>query len=529
MTIKKIPFSQVPQFSERDVAYVEGDQKLESFYKYPVEIDAFADVIRDKSKEDIDRQTLVKVLRSQYKNMDLSSGLKNNIDCLLEKNTYTIITAHQPSLFTGPLYYIYKIISTINLAKQLNEKYPYVHIVPVFVTGGEDHDFEEVQKAHIFNKTLVWENEESGSVGAMKTDSLKPVLGELKEILGNSERAVEIYSIIEAAYTHNELYSSATVQLVNSLFGADGLVVLNMNHPDLKRLFIPIIKEELVKQSSHQLVTSTADQLNDAGFKTQASPREINLFYLSDQIRERIVNENGLYKVLNTDITFNETELLAEVEQYPERFSPNVVMRPLYQEKVLPNLAYIGGGGELAYWLERKTQFDHFGINYPMLIRRNSVLWLDKGVVKKMKKLGLSTEELFTETESLIKLFLKKNADEPLHLNPEKEQLKSLFANIADKIQKIDPTLVATVKAEAAKQEKSLGQLEGKLIRAEKQRHDITVNQIRSLKDKLFYNNGLQERRDNFLNFYTKYGKEFFEVLKEHLDPMDKRMVVVAE
>lgn len=530
MTIKKIPFHQVPQFSSRDVAYVEGDKNLSSFYKYPVTLEAFAEVIRDKSEETIDRTILVRVLKDQYLNLDVSPLLDKNITSLSDNNTFTIVTAHQPSLFTGPLYYVYKIISTIHLAKQLNAAYSDHHIVPVFVTGGEDHDFEEVQKAHVFNQTLVWENDESGSVGMMQTGSLAKVLAKLKALLGeNSENAIRIFQKIEAAYTQNALYSAATVQLVNSLFGEDGLVVLNMNHPDLKRQFIPILKEELVRQPSHQLVEATADALNEVGFKTQATPREINLFYLQDQLRERIVREDEHYHVLNTNLSFNEFELLKEVDQHPERFSPNVVLRPLYQEKVLPNLAYIGGGGELAYWLERKTQFEHFGINYPMLIRRNSVLWLDKGIVKKMNKLGLTVEELFQETEDLIKTFLKKNADEPLHLTPEKAALKKLFADIAEKIQSIDPTLVSTVKAEGAKQEKSLQQLEGRLMRAEKQRHDVAVQQIRSLKEKLFYHNGLQERRDNFLNFYTRYGESFFDLLKKYLNPLDKRMVVVVE
>ncbi len=529
ISVEKIPFKDVPQFSSRDVAYVDNAEQLRPFFKYPVTIEAFAEVFKDKAKDQTDRATLVKVLKEQYASLDTSQAVLKNIEALEKENTFTIITAHQPSLFTGPLYYIYKIISTINLARQLNERYPDYHVVPVFVTGGEDHDFEEVQKANIFNKTLVWENDESGSVGAMKTDSLQPVLAELKDLLGPSPNAEEIFELINSAYTENKVYANATIQMVNSLFGADGLVVVGMNNPDLKRGFIPIIKAELIQQASHKLVEATSDQLNEVGFKAQATPREINLFYLRDQVRERIVFEDGIYKVLNTDYKFNETELLAEVNQHPEHFSPNVVMRPLYQEKTFPNLAYIGGGGELAYWLERKTQFDHFNINYPMLIRRNSVLWLDKGMSKKIAKLNLSVQDILVETESLIKVFLKRISDEPLHLKPEKEQLEKMFDSIAERIKAIDPTLEATVKSEGARQIKSLENLEGRLIRAEKQRHDISVNQIRSIKDKLFFNNGLQERRDNFLSFYVKYGKEFFEILKKELDPMDKRFVVIMD
>lgn len=529
ISVEKIPFGQVPQLSDRDVAYVDNDEKLRPFFKYPVTLEAFAEVFKDKAKDQTDRATLVKVLKKQYLPLATGPAVLKNIEALEKENTFTVITAHQPSLFTGPLYYIYKIISTINLAGQLNARYPDYHVVPVFVTGGEDHDFEEVQKANIFNKTLIWENDESGSVGAMKTDSLKPVLTELKDLLGTSPHAVKIYQLIEAAYSDNEIYSNATIQMVNSLFGDDGLVVVGMNDPDLKRGFIPIMTEELIQQHSQKLVETTSNQLNDAGFKTQATPREINLFYLRDQIRERIVFEEGIYQVLNTDYKFNETELLAEVKQHPEHFSPNVVMRPLYQEKTLPNLAYIGGGGELAYWLERKTQFAHFKLNYPMLIRRNSVLWLDQAMNKKIAKLDLKVSDIFVETEALIKVFLKRISDEPLHLKPEKEALEKMFDSIAERIKLIDPTLEATVKSEGTKQIKSLENLEGRLMRAEKQKHDVAVNQIRSIKDKLFFNNGLQERRDNFLSFYVNYGPEFFEILKKELDPMDKRFVVIKD
>lgn len=529
ISVEKIPFDQVPQLSDRDVAYVNQEEKLRPFFKYSVTLEAFGQIFKDKAKEETDRTTLVNVLKDQYAHLEVHGHVWKNIDRLEEKNTYTVITAHQPSLFTGPLYYIYKIISTINLAKRLNEQYTDYQVVPVFITGGEDHDFEEVQNAYIFNKKLTWENEETGSVGAMKTDTLKPVLQELKDLLGTSPNATEIYQIIESAYVDNKVYAAATVQLVNSLFGEEGLVVANMNHPDLKKIFAPIIQEELVKQSSLELVEATGQQLNEAGFKTQATPRDINLFYLRDQIRERIVFHEGNYQVLNTDHIFDESEMIAEVNQHPERFSPNVVMRPLFQEKIFPNLAYIGGGGELAYWLERKSQFAHFGINYPMLIRRNSVLWLDQGMTKKMDKLNLSVKDIFTETESLIKFFLKKSSDEPLHLKPEKASLEDLFNGIAKKIKLIDPTLEATVLAEGAKQQKSLENLEGKLMRAEKQKHEIAVNQIRSLKEKLFFSNGLQERRENFLSFYVKYGRTFFEILKEHLDPLEKGFVVISD
>ena len=335
--------------------------------------------------------------------------------------------------------------------------------------------------------------------------------------------------MIEACYTRHDQYGMASVDLVNELFKSYGLVVLDMNNPELKKQFIPIMEQELFEQASRSLIEATTTELEKVGFSQQAFPREINLFYLRDQIRERIVQEGDTFQVLNTDYSFTEAEMREELHQHPEHFSPNVVIRPLYQEYILPNLAYIGGGGEIAYWLERQTQFEHFGINFPMLIRRNSVLWIDKGHVKKLNKLGLQVSDLFTDTEDLIKSYVKANAENELSLKEEKKQLHTIFNGIVEKIKEVDQTLVKTVKAEAANQMNSLQGLESRLLKAEKQRHEIELNQIRGIKDKLFPGNGLQERTDNFLSFYLRYGDSFFETLLKELNPLKEGFIVVVD
>lgn len=530
MKLHWIPFQEVPQFSYKDVSYTNGLAALTPFYKYPVNLNAFEQVIKDKSKKPVDRAVLKEVLLEQYAPLSSEDSVHKNIQALGKEHTFTIITAHQPSLFTGPLYYIYKIISCIHLSRQLNTKYPSKHFVPVFVTGGEDHDFEEVNYVNLFNKKLVWENEEKGSVGMMSTENLKPTLAALKEVLGTSEHATEIYQLIEKAYTENAVYSKATVQLVHELFKSYGLVVLNMNHPKLKQLFIPYIKEEILSRPSKALVETTSEQLATvANFKQQAFPRAINFFYLRKNLRERIVYEDGVYKVLNTDYRFTEQEMVQEIETHPEYFSPNVVMRPVYQEVIMPNLAYIGGGGELAYWLERKTQFEHFKINFPMLIRRNSVLWLDKGTAKKVNKLALSIPQIFQNQDAVIRLFLENKTESTLEITAEKEAVVQAFEQIAAKAKLIDPTLAKAVLAEKSKQLKVLSQLEGRLLRSEKQRHETSLQQIGKLKDKLFPKNGLQERYDNFLSLYLKYGRSFFDTLLVHLDPLKKQFLVIED
>jgi len=529
MNIHRIPFTEVSQLSASDVAYATQNPALRPFYQYETTLDAFAQVIKDKAKNPTDRATLVQVLRDQYASLPAHPGVQAQVEALADERTFTVVTAHQPSLFTGPLYFIIKICATIHLAQKLRAAYPDYQFVPVFVTGGEDHDFEEINHLNLFCNTLTWTNDEAGAVGQMSAATLAPVLAQLQEMLGDSEAAQRVYQELAASYTRHATYGQATVDYVHTLFADYGLVVVDMNKPALKRLFVPIMREELLHQPSQPLIEKAQAELTAAGFSGQAHASHINLFYLRDGLRERIERKGDQYTVLNTDYRFTEAEMLAELEAHPEHFSPNVIMRPLYQELVLPNLAYIGGGGEIAYWLERKEQFAHFGLNFPMLIRRNSLLWLDRGTVKRMAKLELQVPDLFLETETLLKKFVKNQTDNELTIQAEKEQLAQLFQSIAAKAREIDPTLAQAIEAEYTRQAKSVENLEGRLMRAEKQKHETALNQIRTLKEKLFPNNGLQERTDNFLAFYLRQGPDFFAQLIEVLDPLEEGFVVVEE
>jgi bacillithiol biosynthesis cysteine-adding enzyme BshC len=530
MEVTILPFAAVPQLAAKDLAYATQNPAFRPFFKYEPRLSEFEQVIADKKKDATNREVLVEILNNQYAAVPPNPKVADNIAALLDENTFTVVTAHQPSLFTGPLFFVYKIISTINLAEQLNAQYPGNRFVPVFVNGGEDHDFEEVNHAHVFGKKITWEAPDAGgSVGAMSTTSLPTVLEQLQTLLGENEAAKEIFSIIETAYSNHSLYGNAANELVNKLFGQYGLVTINMNVPELKKIFAPIIREEIFNQPSQPLIEATQKALSEAGFSSQAHAREINLFYLQPGRRDRIVKNGDQFEVLGANLHFNSAEMEQEIDTHPERFSPNVALRPLFQELILPNLAYVGGGGEIAYWLERKTQFAHFGINFPMLIRRNSVMWIDRPSSGRMEKLGLDPADLFQDTDALIRHFLEKNTENELSLETEKASLQSLFDSIQQKALLVDPTLEKAVAAEAVKQLKVVEQLEGRLLRAEKQKQETAVNQIRNLKEKFFPNNGLQERVDNFLNLYTKYGSTFFEVLKNNLNPLESGMVIVRD
>lgn len=529
MQIDRIPFAEVPQFSRRDVAYATGHSDFDPFIKYPVTLEAFADVMQDKTIDQTDRKLLVTELLAQYEGFKDADTARAQVQSLLDGDAFTVITAHQPSLFTGPLYFIHKICSTINLSRQLNERYPGKHIVPVFIVGGEDHDFDEINHARVHGQMITWEQEVGGSVSNLSTDTLGPALDQLQAIIGSEYSADDVYRRLRTAYTRNKTYGAATVAFVHDLFKHTELVVANPSRTAFKRAFLPQMEREIFERISQPLVEKAQAEITAAGYGGQAHAREINLFYLQPGRRDRIVYQDGHYGVLDTSLLFTEEEFRAHVREFPERFSPNVVMRPIFQELIFPNLAYIGGGGEIAYWLERKEQFAAFGLNFPMLIRRNSVLWMDAKSNRQLEKIGLDLRALMVSPDITIRNYVQQHTDNELSLAPELEQLANLFNTIALKAKAIDPTLEKAALAEHSRQQKIVEQFESRLRRIEKTKFSAAVDTIQTLKDKLFPDNGLQERTDNFLNIYLEEGEEMFSVLIEHLDPFKDGLVIVKK
>lgn len=529
MKITTFDFKDIPQFSDTDKAYTLRDESLRPFYEYDVTLEAFEKVIAQKNFEESKRAILVEELEAQYKDVAASEATLENIQKLKEANCYTIITAHQPNLFTGPLYSIYKIISTINLVEKLSKEYPKQQFVPIFWTGGEDHDFDEVNHLNLFGKRLTWEDEQGGSVGQYSVDSLRSVLDQTKDILGGGEHAKVVAEKLEEFYGSARTYSEAVKHFLNWIFGRYGLVIANAGTAGFKRQMIPLFKDELLHQPSKGIIEQTIQDLEAAGYQQQAHVRAINLFYLSPNKRSRIVKEGNQYEVLDTDIRFSEAEILQELDENPQNFSPNVVLRPLFQESIFPNLAYIGGGGEIAYWLERKTQFEHYQVPFPMLIRRCSVLWIPKGMTKLMKKLDLQTPQLFDDTHQLLKQYVLDNTEEELSLKEELDALNTIFDKIMVKAKRVDPALEPSVLGQQVQMQKAVENLEQRLIRSEKKKNETSLQQIQKLKDNLFPNNGLQERYDNFLGFYSRYGNVFLDTLKANLDVLDKKLVVIED
>ncbi|QEE51381.1 bacillithiol biosynthesis cysteine-adding enzyme BshC [Flavobacterium alkalisoli] len=472
------------------------------------------------------RNVLVNALQQQYVGFNISNSTKQNIELLNKDNTFTITTGHQLNLFTGPLYFLYKIVSTINLSRQLTETYPEYNFVPVYWMATEDHDFDEINYFNFKEKKISWNRESSGPVGRLSTLGLEAVLEVFEKELGPGNNAAWLKELFRETYIKHSNLTDATRYLANRLFGDTGLVIVDGDSSSLKKLFTPHVKEELLHQTSHTKVAETAHLLKD--YNIQVNPREINLFYIEDNIRERIILQDGTYYVNNTEIKFSEAEILALLESNPEKFSPNVIMRPLYEEVILPNLCYIGGGGELAYWLELKTYFESAGVTFPILLLRNSVLLTTQKQADKLDKLNLTWGDIFMKQQELVTKKTQEFSELGLDFSEQKKFLKQQFAKLYDMAAKTDATFTGAVKAQELKQLKGLENLEKKLLRAEKKNHADKLERITELQNELFPGRSLQERKANFSQFYLEFDGKLTEKLFADLKPLEQEFNIVV-
>jgi bacillithiol biosynthesis cysteine-adding enzyme BshC len=518
LRLEKIPLSQIPHFSSTVLDYLNQDPKLQSFISAYPEIEQFGSVIKHRNFPPDYREVLVDVLSEQYRGETVPDAVIQNIQTLKNENCFTITTGHQLNIFTGPLFFIYKIVSTINVCRLLKKHYPQFEFVPVYWMASEDHDFAEINHFQLFGKQYKWERQWQGAVGRMDLEGMPELLDQLNECP----------ELFRKAYLDSDNLSQATLKVVNQLFGAQGLVSIDADNTHLKRLFMPVMKDDLLNQTAFHCVTDATKTLAEQGYKTLVTPREINLFYLEDNSRNRIVQKNQSYEVLDGNLSFSKEEILEQLELHPECFSPNVVLRTLYQETILPNLAYVGGPGELSYWLQFKSTFDHYKIPYPVLIPRNNVLVINKSITTKIEKLGVGIADLFEDPDQLKAAFIEQNAETSLNLGSQKGQLKQTFSEIAARIKEIDGSLTGFIKAEETRALKQLNNIEKRLKKAEEKNQELAIGQLMGIKEKLFPEGTLQERHQNILNFYIN-NPRFVDDLLEHLDPFDFKFHVLLD
>ena len=523
-----IDYKDTGMFSRLISDYLDDGGFIKQFYQHPVSKTGVQSAIEARRKFPTDRASIQGVFKDAYSHADASSLQLEHIGLLSGENTFTVCTAHQPNIFSGYLYFIYKTAHVIALAKYFSETFPDCRFVPVFYIGSEDNDLNELSTFNLHQKKYRWETNQTGAVGRMQVDQdIQALIGTVEAELAHLPFAKDIIAIIKKAYAKGNDMAQGTFILLNELFRDHGLLVLQPDNALLKEQMKSIFKDDLLHNTAQALVAKTNAHLEEQ-YKLQVNPRPVNLFYLRDGIRNRIDKRGNLYTVDDTVIRFSESEIREELENHPERFSPNVILRGIYQETILPNVLFVGGGSEVAYWMQLKDLFAAYQVPFPMLVLRNSFTIMDANHAHKMKELDIQDADLFKEETSLANALVQRWAGLELSLKAEEKESRELFTHLRKRAAEIDKTLVQHVHSLEVDHLKKLEILEKKMLKAERKKQSIQLQRIWKLKAELFPNNSLQERVDNFMPYYAQYGPSFIETVLKHSLALEQQFGVIV-
>ncbi|RYY69716.1 MAG: bacillithiol biosynthesis cysteine-adding enzyme BshC [Chitinophagaceae bacterium] len=528
-TASHIPYRDTRSFSAIAIDYAEGQAALKPFYTHEPDLHGIKDAIAHRKAFAGNRSLLVSYLKEQYSAIQMNPKLQANIDSLLHENTFTITTAHQPNIFTGHLYFVYKILHAIKLAEHLKVAVPENNFVPVYYMGSEDADLDELGEVFINGTHYRWQTDQTGAVGRMKIDkAFIELIALIEGQLSVEPYGHEILQQVKKAYTLNKTIEQATFEFVHGLFDKYGLLIFLPDNAIPKKEFNAVVQKELAEQFSSKAVQETVKGFPEQ-YKVQAAGRDINLFYLQDGSRERIEKKGDSWILADQSKAWTNEELLLELQNDAKPFSANVILRPVFQEMILPNIAFIGGGGEIAYWLELKKVFEVAGVPYPVLILRNSFLVIDKKTADNIQALEMTAVDFFLPASEILKRIVNKHTTIQLDLAQQKAELNDLYKKIELLAAVADPTLQQHTQALFVAAEKRLIQLEKKMYKAEKLRFEAQQRQIEKIKGKLYPNNTLQERIDNLLPWYAKYGPQFIDMLYDNSQALEQQFYLLEE
>ena len=525
MKVFHIPKKEISAFNSQQLLLSDEQYKLSKYLGNLNNLSAFENQLLHKKSQFTDQQRLDlhQVLVRDYQEKQLPKA-KASIELLTEPTTFTVTTGHQLCLFSGPSFFIYKILHTIQLARKLKETYPNYNFVPVYWMASEDHDVEEIRSLNLFNQTIQWTTSAEGAVGDLPIEGLHVAAEKLIHLF-RAETGSEIKNIIQ--YKNHKKYADFVFDFVTNLFQEFELIVLNAQDISLKKQFIQIAEKELETQFSFNAINKTNKALQEDGFHQQIHPREVNLFHLSEGKRQRIIPKNNGFNIGDKFYTLE--ELIFEFKEKPEKCSPNVVLRPVYQELILPNIAYVGGAGELSYWMQLKLVFQGCNVTFPILQMRKSFQVIDEKTLVKWNDLGFTISDFFKSSDQLIRMYTEQKMKEEVSFQPVRETFSKMQEEFVKIGKAAEKDLEKWIASELVKIEKQVLQIEQKLKRSVKQKHEDQLIWIEKQKERLFPNGNLQERELNFFHFCAD-GKiyEKLQLFLNELDPFDPSVVVLV-
>jgi len=502
--------------------YLEGNSDLSSAFEYKTDLDSIVQgALQQKAQDEWIRQGVADRVQVLYSSIDQPRVDKVQLEKMSHIDSRFVVTAHQPVILGGPLYVLYKLSSVVALARQLNKhpKRGKLHFIPVYWVGDEDHDLDEVGHCHVLGKKISWNPHTAGATGRMLIENPEEFLSPLELVLGNRPEAARWMQLARDCYRHGVTLLEATLRWTDALFGAAGLVVFSGDDTRLKGMAMSLWEAEIHKGFSAQAANEGGGKLLELGYHAQISPRAVNLFWLEQGSRARLVRQDAGGWQAGGKIWADDMALLQHLKDEPEKISPNVVLRPVYQEFLLRSAAFVGGPAEVAYWLQLYPVFQRAGVYFPPVLLRASMMLMDDIMSKRWQQFALGDELLFRSKEDWVRAFLEKQSDGGLKDREALQTVRNTYLHLAEEAGATDPSLKSFVLAELSKAEKSIESVAQRVLKAQKQKNEVNINRLHVLHERLFPEGQLQERHDNFLSWVASDAKnQLLDYCLNHLD-----------
>jgi bacillithiol biosynthesis cysteine-adding enzyme BshC len=520
-----------PNVSPLVYDYLYSYGKVDEFYNGNFrDLAAFQHQIEKVKSRDLPREAVAAILKEQNQNYGCGPQTLGNIDKLMQGQAGAVVTGQQVGLFSGPLYTIYKALTAVKLAGHLNQNCE-GYLVPIFWLASDDHDFEEINHITLLNKNnQIEEVRYPSPASSLKTPASKIVLTSeiqnciqrLKDLTPDSEFKPEILSHLSDAYRPGRSFAEAFAQWLTRLFKGSGLIFIDASHPGLKELGKGIFYQEIAGDSSStRQALETSGQLRQAGYDSQIPLHQgiLNIFFAETE-RQTIESQDGAYSIKGTRSIYKRDELLALLEKKPQVFSPNVLLRPIYQDTLLPTVAYVGGTAEIAYFAQLKGVYEIFGLPMPVIYPRKSITLIEKKIERVLKNYGLWVQDIWQNADGIINEIARKQVPESTAevLRAARSHLEQDFKAITREMIAVEPTLEKSVEASLGKIDQQLKFLEKKILQASRKRNNIVSQQLNKAKNHLYPVNHLQERVFNMTPLLIKYSYACIDRLDQAMD-----------
>jgi bacillithiol synthase len=528
-----INFSDIPGHSNLFLDYLYEFNNVKDFYKTNFrdkeEYLKHFKKISESGREF--RGNISSILSRQYGNSNVSEKTRRNISLMGSKNTLAVVTGQQLGLFGGPLYTIYKIITALKLSRHLSEKYDEYNFIPVFWLEGDDHDFEEVSYLNLINENnelikiqypeQLPEEGNMGSIGFLKfSESINQVFENVEKNLRPTEFTPDLLANLKRIYSPGKSFKESFREMLLWLFDEYGLVIIDPQDKEIKDILRPVFRKEIEGFRTHSEKLINVSAVLEEKYHAQVKIRAVNLFYNYDEGRYLIEPVENDFRLRRKRKKFTREELLNLIDIEPEKFSPNVLLRPVCQDYLLPTAFYVGGPGEIAYFAQAMPLYEFYSVNFPLVYPRSSVTLLEKSIDGLLEKYSLEPKDVFIMNGDLKNKILgsvSSNSTDEIFKETE-NKFDLAMDQLKEKLIDIDKTISDSSSRYKQKIISYLGELKTKAVEAQNRKHEVTIRQSDRIMQAIFPQSSLQEREINVIYFMNKYGPEIIRKLYEGIE-----------